>query len=79
MSNTTTYSPLPAPMIHTDENVESYASLRCDVADSLKREHILKLPVNPQKATVLVHPFLWHHVQWHLPSYRKEIVLFMLY
>jgi len=23
MSNTTTHSPLPAPVIHTDENVES--------------------------------------------------------
>jgi len=49
MSNTTTHSPLPAPMIHTDENVESHASLQCDVADSLKREHILKLLSFPRR------------------------------
>jgi hypothetical protein len=64
-------------MIYTDENVEIYASLQCDVADSLKREHILRLHVIPKKATVLVQTFLGHHVQWHLPSYRKEMALFM--
>jgi hypothetical protein len=48
-SNTATHLPSSAPMIHTDENVESYASLQCDVADSLKRVHKLKLPVTPRR------------------------------
>jgi len=57
-------------MIHTDEKVGSYASLQCDMANSLKREHILKLPVIPKKATVLVQTFLWHCAM--APSFLQE-------
>jgi len=68
--NTTTHSPLAALMIHTDEKVESYASQQCDVADSLKREHILKVPVIPKKAAVLVQTFLWHRAM--APAFLQE-------